>query len=201
MREICYKAGSKFVTDGAWIVDLGASRGGALAPFVEQHGARVKFCAVEISPPMANALRERFAGYIDANVMQVREEDLRDFYPQVRSCLTIANLTLQFVPINHRHRIVRDAWENLDPGGAFILTEKVLGGDWASERLMVDLYHDLKLKNGYSQDDVEVKRKSLEGVLVPMTAAWNEEMLRHAGFTTVECIWRHYQFAMWIAIK
>ena len=42
---------------------------------------------------------------------------------------------------------------------------------------------------------------SLEGVLVPVTARWNEELLREEGFTSVDCFWRHLNFAGWVAVK
>jgi len=66
---------------------------------------------------------------------------------------------------------------------------------------MVDLYYDLKKSNGYSQEDIDRKRLSLEGVLVPVTAKWNEELLKNAGFSEVDCFWRHLSFAGWVAVK
>ena len=42
---------------------------------------------------------------------------------------------------------------------------------------------------------------ALEGKLVPVTAHWNEELLRNAGFAQVECFWRWCNFAGWIAVK
>ncbi len=66
---------------------------------------------------------------------------------------------------------------------------------------MIDIYYDLKAENGYSQDQIERKRLSLEGVLVPVTAHWNEEMLKTAGFVEVDCFWRWMNFAGWVAVK
>ncbi|MGH3921557.1 MAG: hypothetical protein ACRDS1_01640 [Pseudonocardiaceae bacterium] len=42
----------------------------------------------------------------------------------------------------------------------------------------------------YTQEEIDRKRLSLEGVLVPVTAKWNVEMLRAAGFQQVDCFWR-----------
>jgi tRNA (cmo5U34)-methyltransferase len=42
---------------------------------------------------------------------------------------------------------------------------------------------------------------ALEGVLVPVTAAWNEQLLKGAGFSQVECFWRWMNFAGWVAVK
>lgn len=66
---------------------------------------------------------------------------------------------------------------------------------------MVDRYYALKSANGYSRDEIERKRYSLEGVLVPVTARWNEELLTGAGFRQVDCFWRWMNFAAWVAVK
>ncbi len=42
---------------------------------------------------------------------------------------------------------------------------------------------------------------ALEGVQVPVTAKWNEDLLRAAGFRNVECYWRWMNFAAWVAVK
>jgi tRNA (cmo5U34)-methyltransferase len=59
----------------------------------------------------------------------------------------------------------------------------------------------MKGRNGYTEEEINSKRIALEGVLVPVTANWNEQLLRDAGFTQVECFWRNLNFAGWIAIK
>ena len=64
-----------------------------------------------------------------------------------------------------------------------------------------DIYYDLKRANGYTEDQIQRKRLSLDGVLVPLTARWNEEMLRMVGFNEVDCFWRWMNFAGWVAIK
>jgi tRNA (cmo5U34)-methyltransferase len=62
-------------------------------------------------------------------------------------------------------------------------------------------YHALKAAHGYTEEQIERKRLALEGVLVPVTARWNEDLLREVGFNQVECFWRWCNFAGWIAIK
>jgi tRNA (cmo5U34)-methyltransferase len=59
----------------------------------------------------------------------------------------------------------------------------------------------MKGQNGYTEEEINSKRIALEGVLVPVTAKWNEQLLRDAGFNQVECFWRNLNFAGWIAIK
>lgn len=201
MRRLCFDVGSRFVQFRTDILDLGCSRGEALAAFVAKFGAENRYVGVEVSPPMAEAASERFAGLISRNVVEVRTDDLRFAYPPSRASLTLAVLTLQFIPIEYRQQVLRQAYRHTIPGGALIVVEKVLGSDDSANRALVSLYHDLKKANGYTSDEIDRKRFALEGVLVPVTAKWNEDLIRSAGFGSVECFWRHLNFAAWVAIK
>ncbi len=66
---------------------------------------------------------------------------------------------------------------------------------------MVNRYLRMKADNGYTQEEIDRKRLSLEGALVPLTAQWNEELLRRCGFQHVDCFWRWMNFAGWVAVK
>ena len=110
-------------------------------------------------------------------------------------------LTLQFVPLEHRLRILRDAFLRTIPGGAFILVEKILGASADINERMVEVYYDLKRANGYTEEEITRKRLSLEGVLVPVTAQWNEHLLLQAGYRQVDCFWRWMNFAAWVGVR
>jgi tRNA (cmo5U34)-methyltransferase len=201
MRQSVFDMACRYVRPGSAIVDLGCSRGEALAPLVDRFGAHNRFVGIEVSPPMLRAARERFQGLINCGVVDIRDMDLRTDYPPDMASVTLSVLTLQFTPIEYRQRIARNVWEHTLPGGAFILVEKMLGATADLDALMVDTYYNLKDTNGYSPEQIERKRLSLEGVLVPVTAKWNEELLRMAGFTEIDCFWRWMNFAAWIAVK
>jgi tRNA (cmo5U34)-methyltransferase len=201
MRGLVYELGKEFLSAGGTVVDLGCSRGEALAPFVATFGARASYVGVEVSPPMLEACRKRFASELATGDLSLLDLDLRTGYPDVDASLTLSILTLQFVPIEHRPRVVRSVYEHTAPGGAFVLVEKVLGNSAPTDDLMTRLYYGLKRANGYGEEEIERKRLSLEGVLVPVAAAWNEDLLARAGFEEVECFWRCLNFAGWVGIK
>ncbi|MDL1924346.1 methyltransferase domain-containing protein [Chloroflexi bacterium CFX3] len=201
MRRAVFDLGSRYVQPKTAVIDLGCSRGEALAPFVDRFGANNRYVGVEISEPMLMAAQERFAGYIRCHVVDIRGLDLRHAYPPEQASLTLSVLTLQFTPIEYRQRIVRDVFKHTVAGGAFLLVEKVLGATADLDAQMVETYYALKSANGYTQEQIDRKRLSLEGVLVPVTAKWNEELLSTAGFKQIDCIWRWMNFAAWIAVK
>ncbi len=201
MRRIVFEVGREFVRPGTDVLDLGCSKGDALAPFVAAFGSSVHYVGVEVAAPMLAAVRERFRQETERGIVDILDLDLRTGFPEVRTSLTLSVLTLQFVPVEYRWGIVRDVCDHTVDGGAFVLVEKVLGNSARTAGLLIDLYHDLKHAGGYSWEAIERKRLSLEGVLVPVTAAWNEDILRRTGFEDVECIWRYLNFAAWVAVK
>ena len=201
MRQTVFDVGSAFVQPQTQIVDLGCARGDALAAFVERYGAANRYVGIDVSEPMLHAARERFAREIADGFVRFGSTDLRTSYPEGAASLTLCVLTLQFTPIDYRTRILQDIFAHTAPGGALVLVEKVLGVTAGLGRLWIQQYHAHKRDHGYSAEEIERKRLALEGVLVPVTASWNEDMLRAAGFHEIECFWRWMNFAAWVAVK
>ena len=150
MRQAVFEVGSLYVRPNTAIVDLGCSRGEAMAPFVDRFGAHNHFVGIEVSEPMLAAARERFAGMIECGVVEIRELDLRTEYPPWQASLTLAVLILQFTPIEYRQRICRQMYEATVPGGAVIVVEKVLGATAPIDQVMVEQYLGMKRQNGYT---------------------------------------------------
>jgi tRNA (cmo5U34)-methyltransferase len=200
MRTLTTDLAAKFVQRDSTILDLGCSRGEALQLLAQKFGAGHRYVGLEISDPMLEAAKERFASW-PKSVVEIRKHDLRDGLPHVDASVVLSVLTLMFTPINYRQRLIQDAYDRLRPGGAFLLVEKLIGESATTDALMVERYHRMKADNGYSADEIERKRLALEGVQVPVTASWNIEMMHAAGFRMVECYWRWMNFAAWVAVK
>jgi tRNA (cmo5U34)-methyltransferase len=63
------------------------------------------------------------------------------------------------------------------------------------------LYFDFKRQQGYSDFEIAQKREALENVLIPYTEEENKAMLKNAGFSTIETIFKWGNFATFIAKK
>lgn len=205
MRDAVAAVASYFIRPGRGdlVVDLGCSRGEAIARLVDRFGAGARFVGLEISEPMLAAARTRFDGYIKTRVVDVRKHDLRAGLPVdcVGAAVALSVLTLMFVPIERRWYLLQDVFEALRPGGALVLVEKLLGETPQIDELLVAEYYRMKTEQGYSQEEIERKRLALEGVLVPVTAGANASALRGAGFRKVECFWRWMNFGAFVAVK
>lgn len=193
------------------IIDLGASTGESIFPFISA-GASKRYMLTDVSEPMLEKLRERYTENLGVYIDKL---DLRQRHDALSQALTVKNysgtlikpnlvlsiLTILFVPINFRPNIVRGVYEALESGGKFIMTEKLQGSDYLIDNMLVDAYHKYKHDNGYSWEAIERKRMALENVQVPMTEAFNMNMLRSAGFKHVEVVHRHLNFATFVAVK
>jgi tRNA (cmo5U34)-methyltransferase len=201
MRTLVFDLGASLVKPGTAIIDLGCSKGDALAPFVRRFGTANRYIGAELSEPMFEAARRRFADLIAQGIVDIRRLDLRVEHPPEMASLTLAVLTIQFIPIECRRCIMQRIAEHTLPGGGVVLVEKVLGSTAHLDELLTRRYCALKEANGYTAEQIERKRLALEGVLMPLAAQRNEDLLREAGFQQVECFWRWCNFAGWIAIR
>lgn len=203
MREAVTDLGAQFLpeTDSRAMMDLGCSIGGSIQTLMDKCGDRHQYIGLEVSAPMLEACRNRFKTSIKRGNVEILRWDITEGLPEAYCHLIQSILTLQFTPIENRLNILQSVYNRLSSGGAFIIVEKVLGDSAELNELLIDEYYDMKRANGYTQDEIERKRLSLRGVLVPVTAEWNVELLKKTGFTQVDCFWRWMNFAGWIAIK
>lgn len=197
MRSLVYCLGKNFIKQDCITVDMGCSNGLSIEQFVVNF-PKHSYQLCDVSEPMLEACRERFKWNKE---VFVENRDLRHGIGVTNVDLALSILTLQFTPIEYRQNILQDVYDNLVEGGAFILVEKVLGNSAKIDDLFVKEYYNLKKENGYTQEQIANKRKSLEGVLVPLTSSFNEHLLHQVGFKYVDCFFRCLNFAGWIAIK
>ena len=139
MRSSVFQVASRLVQPNTHVVDLGCALGASMAPLIDRFGGRNRYVGIEASEPMVDACRRRLRPFIDAGLVEIRNADLRTAYPDVQASVTLAVLTLMFVPVDDRLRTLTTACRHTTPGGALILVEKILGNDAATDGLLVDL--------------------------------------------------------------
>ena len=202
MRSLTYMLGFSFVTQGKDIIDIGCSTGLGVDAFIKHFGCCNRYILIDESESMSNSCKEKYKSWIESGIVRVDHSNIcQDGIPHSKACLILSILTLQFTPIEYRQHLLKQIYERLDAGGAFIFVEKILGSSAETNALLVDNYYAIKEKNGYTKEMIDAKRKSLERVLVPVTYEANESFLKNAGFSRVECFWRCLNFCGWIAVK
>jgi tRNA (cmo5U34)-methyltransferase len=198
MRAAVVEIARPFVKSSSSLLDIGCSQGGAIATFRDELNIW-KATGLEVSEPMYQQAVARFEHSKNIDILNW---DLRQGLPGTDYYdIATSILSLMFIPVEHRYQLLQKMYQRLTTGGALILVEKVLGNYPALDASMVDAYYGRKRANGYTQEDIDRKRLALEGVLVPMTAKGNEDLLASVGFTKVDCFWRWMNFAGWVAVK
>ena len=97
--------------------------------------------------------------------------------------------------------VIADSYTDNRDSGAFILIEKLTVSDSDLNRLFINYYYDMKRRNGYSELEIAQKREALENVLIPYRLEENVELLKGAGFRSVEMFFRWYNFCGLVAVK
>jgi tRNA (cmo5U34)-methyltransferase len=199
MRKAVTNIACNYLQPEGHLLDLGCSRGDQIARLISTYGNGCNYHGIECSESMIIASQERFKNQKNVELYNI---DLRKDWVDIKNCNVILSvLTLQFIPIEYRLQVLQRCYDSLSPGGAIILVEKVIGNSANLDSLMTENYYNLKHENGYSIYEIERKRLSLEGVLVPVTAKWNEELLCNCGFKFVDCFWRWFNFMGLVAVK
>ncbi len=189
--------------DNQVIYDVGCSTGTTISlidKFLkESKNETANFVGIDNSGPMLEKCRAKLSRKKISNVELICDS-IENIELQ-KSMLTIMNYTLQFIDTNKRPELLNKIYRSLNPGGIFILSEKIKCTNHTINDLLIDLYHDFKRRNGYSELEISQKREALENVLVPLTPEKQIELLKEAGFKKVEVIFRWYNFACFIGIK
>lgn len=187
------------------ILDIGCSDGlmlKFLKDELDTSNIDTKYKGIDISEPMLNKAKLRFLDDILEKKVSIESVDLRNSYPSGMYDVVVSCLSIQFTPIEYRQHIIQNIYNSLNThNGVFIMVEKVLGNSDYLNKTFVDSYYDIKRNNGYSDEQIERKRLSLEGVLVPVTNNWNIELLKQAGFRQIDTFWRCLNFVGYIAVK
>ena len=115
--------------------------------------------------------------------------------------VVVLNFTLQFIPLELRNRVIRNIYAGLRPGGIMVLSEKVTFEDPHLDELNIDLHHQFKRANGYSDMEISSKRAALENVLQPETLAQHKQRIGEAGFSSCDVWFQCFNFASLVALK
>ena len=195
---------ARYVSANSNCYDLGCSLGAA--SLAMQAGIAVDGCkivAVDNAPAMVERCREIVQHAADPahpTPIDVQHADIREIVIENAS-MVVMNYTLQFLSREDRDAMVGRICEGLLPGGLFLLSEKVVDDDAHMEELLVDLHHEHKRRNDYSQLEISRKRAALENVLIPESVAVHRERLAAAGFAHSSVWLRYFNFVSIVAIK
>ena len=193
---------ARYVQAGTHCYDLGCSLGAVTLSMRQRiTEANCDIIAVDNSVAMIERGQQLLANdHSSAISVTMICADLQDISIENAS-VVVLNFTLQFIPVDERLALIKRIYQGLKPGGVLILSEKIAFEDPEKQDFHIEVHHDFKRANGYSDLEISQKRSALEKVLIPETLASHQQRLTIAGFNFSEPWFQCFNFMSLVAIK
>ena len=195
------KLSGRFQQANSNYYDLGCSLGAAtLAMRRNITVANSRIIAVDNSSAMVERCERHLQAFRSDIPVEVKLADIRQ-QPIEQAAIVVINFTLQFLPKEDRNTLINRVYQGLKPGGLLLLSEKFINNDPLTNDLLVELHHDFKRANGYSELEISQKRSALENVMKPDTLPEHQQRLQQAGFTSQTLWFQCFNFCSMVAVK
>jgi len=183
------------------VYDLGCSLGAAsLSVARATQEVECEIIGIDNSEAMVERCRRMVQAFNLPNPIKIIQQQAQDTDISNAS-MVVMNFTLQFIPQEDRKSLLQHIYNGLNNKGILVLSEKIKHPTVAGNELLVDLHHQFKRSNGYSELEVSQKRAAIENVMLTDTFNEHEQRLKEVGFNDVVMWFKCYNFTSLVAIK
>jgi len=191
----------QYVKDNTNIFDLGCSLGSATLAIKQNITAQgCKIIGIDNSKAMVERCKMHVNAFKGDTQVDIIEGNILDCDINNAS-MAVLNFTLQFIEREQRQEMITKISAGLNPGGILILSEKISDPDDVCSDLLIDLHHNFKRANGYSELEIAQKRTALENVMRTDSLDTHISRLKDAGFSHVTPWFQCFNFMSLMAIK
>jgi len=199
--ETIGRLSQQYVSDDSTVYDLGCSLGAATLAM--RQSITAKNCNI-IGVDNSSAMVERCKMHVNAfkgnTPVEIIEDDILTTEISNAS-MVVLNFTLQFIEPQQRQLMINKIAKGLKPGGILLLSEKISANDETCNDVLIDLHHDFKRANGYSELEIAQKRTALENVMRTDNLDTHLSRLKDAGFSHATPWFQCFNFFSLVAIK
>lgn len=182
--------------------DLGCSLGASTLSIrkgvEDKEGCRV--IAVDNSPSMIERVKDIINSDVSKVPVEAKLADISDINIENAS-VVVMNFTLQFLSPEKRDEMLQNIFDGLVPGGVLLISEKIAFEEKDEQEFQVEMHHEFKKLNGYSDLEVSQKRKSLENVMILDTLQQHYERFEKTGFKKSYLWFQCFNFVSLAAFK
>jgi tRNA (cmo5U34)-methyltransferase len=154
-----------YLSEDDTVVDIGASTGNMIEkilPLVQERSCYIT--AIEKSESMFDKLKNKYA---NESCIELVDSDVMDIeLPKAK--VYILFLTLMFIPIHQRQKLMQRIKDKCEEGGVIIIVDKVCDHHGYFSTVLKRLTMHFKLLQGAKPEDVLIKEMSLAGVQIPI---------------------------------
>lgn len=187
LHSLIVNISSFFIKEGTVPIDLGCTSGLLLKKLEEAYGYRG--IGYDITA-------HNFLDGLDLRVQNITEPDFE--IPETNLIFSI--FTLQFIDYKYRLQILKKIYNSLHKNGAFIFCEKEICSNGIIQEVFTFANYENK-KSFFSSDEILKKEKDLRKIMNPLEASDNLELLKSAGFTTIETFFQSLNFKGYLCKK
>ena len=188
----------KYIKNNSTVYDLGCSTASTLINLSKNCNYNLNLIGIDSSDAMIKRAKSNAIAY-KTNIDFICDDFFNISF--VSSDIIISNYTLQFVRPLKREKLIKNIYNALNVGCAFIFSEKIIFDNNILNKQCIDEYYKFKMKKGYNEFEISQKREALENILIPYSENENIQMIKNAGFKSCETIFKWVNFATFIAIK
>ncbi|MCO7187358.1 carboxy-S-adenosyl-L-methionine synthase CmoA [Pseudoalteromonas sp. XMcav2-N-2] len=195
------KLAGQYAQSNSNLYDLGCSLGAVTLSMrrnIDKENCRI--IAVDNSQPMVERCQMHLKGFKSDVPVDVQLGDINEL--EISNASVVAmNFTLQFIPQAQRAAVLEKIYQGLKPGGVLLLSEKIKGENDIKDNLLIDLHHDFKRHNGYSELEISQKRTAIENVMRTDSLSTHKKRLEQIGFAHTQVWYQCFNFCSLVAIK
>ena len=198
MQRLSIVFANNFLENGSKVYDLGCSTGTTLIELSKNCNKILNLIGIDNSEAMLERASKKAKAFgvdikfICSDIFDVNLKGAKAVF---------SNYTLQFIRPLQREKLIKKIYDSLEDGGIFIFSEKLVSQNSILNKQFIDEYYSFKKTQGYSEFEISQKREALENVLIPYTEDENNKMIKDAGFSHCEMVFKWVNFATFIAIK
>ncbi|EKQ50188.1 MULTISPECIES: class I SAM-dependent methyltransferase [unclassified Clostridium] len=178
------------------VLDLGAGTG-LLTELVIKKYPNAKYTLVDIAEEMLDIAKERFE-LLDNVSFNV--EDYRDGISGGKYEAIISSMSIHHLDFNEKRNLYKNIFNILEEGGVFVNADQVKGEDCESEEIVKE-YQLSHIENcSLSREE---KDKTYERIKLDKMDKMTDQidMLKEAGFKSVDIYYKYYNYVVFRARK
>lgn len=192
---------ARYAQANSHIYDLGCSLGASILSMRQQPlPDSCKIIGIDNSPAMIERCQSVLDTDSNPTPVELRCDDITTANYNNASVIVL-NFTLQFVLPEFRDALIHKLVASLRPGGILVISEKVEFTEPSLDQLNIELHHEFKRRNGYSDLEVAQKRSAIENVLIRDSIETHRKRLLSAGCDSANVWFQCFNFASIVALK
>jgi len=195
MWSLVYNLATYLIKDNTNVYDIGCATGlGLRSVCTNDDHSNVQYTGFDISKSLLKNTQQT------NNLRYVLDDVSKSEIQFTNTSLVLSIFTLQFIPIKKRLKLLKKIYKGLNPGGALIISEKILSKIGLFQEMFTFCYYDFKLEN-FTVEEIMKKQNDLRSIMMPITEKENIKLFKKAGFAKIASFYQSFNFKAWILVK